>query len=233
MFAKCAATLGAVVCMAGCMVEPAGPAHHEFQAVDRDKAGVVRVNLNFGAGRLIVGSGTEKLMRADFTYNVPAWKPEVDYHSTAGEGNLTISQPDSHGPHIGSSHNEWDLRLNRDVPMQIRVHMGAGDADLDLGSLALRGVEVDMGVGKLNLDLRGMPKQDYSVRVRGGVGDATVRLPADVGVDARAAGGIGEIRAPGLRSSNGRYFNDAYETAKVRIHLDIQGGVGSVRLISE
>ena len=233
MLARCAAALYAALCLGGCVVEPAGPAQHEFRAIERDKAGLVRVNLNFGAGRLIVGSGTEKLMRGDFTYNVPAWKPEVDYHSTAGEGSLTINQSSDHGAHMGATHNEWDLRLNRDVPMEIHVHMGAGDADLDLGGLTLRDVEVDMGVGKLNLDLRGMPKQDYSVRVRGGVGDATVHLPADVGIDARAAGGIGEIRAPGLRASDGRYYNDAYETAKVRIHLDIQGGVGSVRLLSD
>lgn len=233
MFARCAAAIGAALCLGGCMIEPAGPTQHEFRAIDRDKAELVRVNLNFGAGRLIVGSGTEKLMRADFTYNVPSWKPEVDYHSTAGEGSLTVSEPSGEHGHRAGTHYEWDLRLNRDVPMEIHVHMGAGDADLDLGALTLRNVEVDMGVGKLSLDLRGMPKQDYSVRIRGGVGDATVHLPADVGIDARAAGGIGEIRAPGLHSSDGRYYNDAYEAAKVRIHLDVQGGVGSVKLLSD
>ena len=92
---------------------------------------------------------------------------------------------------------------------------------------------MDMGVGKLNMDLRGSPKHNYDVRIRGGVGEATVRLPADVGVYGEVEGGIGEIRTPGLRREGRRFFNDAYERSKVTIHLDIRGGIGSIRVISE
>ena len=60
-----------------------------------------------------------------------------------------------------------------------------------------------------------------------------VRLPGDVGVDANAEGGIGSIDAPGMRREGHRYINDSFEQAKVRIHLDIQGGIGAIRLISE
>ena len=37
--------------------------------------------------------------------------------------------------------------------MDLKVHFGAGEARLDLGSLDLRSVAVDMGVGKLQMDL--------------------------------------------------------------------------------
>jgi hypothetical protein len=36
-----------------------------------------------------------------------------------------------------------------------------------------------------------------------------------------------------MRNEGHHYVNDAYEHAKVRIHLDIHGGVGSIRLISQ
>jgi predicted membrane protein len=90
-----------------------------------------------------------------------------------------------------------------------------------------------MGVGELNMDLRGRPKNDYSVRIRGGVGEATVRLPSDVGVSAEAHGGIGDISARGMRQEGSRYYNEAYGRAKPTIRLDIQGGVGSIKLISD
>jgi hypothetical protein len=48
-----------------------------------------------------------------------------------------------------------------------------------------------------------------------------------------ASGGIGDISVTGLRKGAGRYVNEAYERAAVRIRLDIQGGVGSIRLIAE
>ena len=90
-----------------------------------------------------------------------------------------------------------------------------------------------MGAGNLRLDLRGTPAKDYSVRIRGGVGDATVYLPKDVGITARATGGLGDISATGLRKSGDLYVNDSSETARVKIRLDIQGGVGSLKLIAE
>ena len=217
----------------GCVIRHAGPTQHDFQAIERDDAELVKVNLKMGAGTLRIDTGTDKLAAADFTYNVAAWKPEVRYTKSADRGTLTISQPDRSGPHIGRSAYEWDLRLNRQVPLDINVQFGAGEARLDLGGLTLRDVEVQMGVGQLDLDLRGNPKKNYDVRIRGGVGEAVVHLPSDVGVEAEAAGGIGSIEAPRLRRDGNRYYNDAWEDSKVKIHIDVHGGVGSIRLLPE
>jgi len=93
-------------------------------------------------------------------------------------------------------------------------------------------VEFELGAGDLNLDLRGKPAKDYTVRVRGGAGDARIYVPKDVGVSAVITGGLGDISADGLHKSGDKYVNDAYENATVRINLDITGGVGSVKLIS-
>jgi N-terminal domain of toast_rack, DUF2154 len=218
----------------GCVVETAGPTQHDFRVFELDKSETLRVNLKMGAGHVKVASGgTQNLARADFTYNIPSWKPYVRYSSMAGHGDLTIEQPGSGHSHVGANRYEWDLRLNREVPVDLRVNFGAGEADLDVGGLALKSVEIDMGVGHLNLNLRGEPKHSYDVRIRGGVGEATVRLPSDVGISAQAEGGIGEINATGLRREGHHYFNDAYEHSKVTIHLDIRGGVGAIRLISD
>jgi hypothetical protein len=233
MIARCAPLIAAALCLCGCVIETAGPTQHDFRSIELDKAELVRVDLNMGAGNLRVDGGTQKLMRADFTYNVPSWKPYVRYNSGPLRGNLTIEQPEHHQAHMGRTNYEWDVRLNREVPLDVKVHFGAGNADLNLGGLTLRSVEVDMGVGRLQMDLRGNPKRNYDVRIQGGVGEAIIRLPGGVGVDAEAEGGIGSISAPGMRHEDGRYRNDAFDRSKVRIHLNIHGGVGSIRLISE
>ncbi len=225
--------LAAAVFLSGCVVESAGPVQHDFRSIELDKSEYVRVNLKIGAGRLRVGSGTQKLARADFSYNVPSWKPYVRYESTAGHGVLTIEQPGTHHTHIGHVRYEWDVRLNREIPVDLRVNCGAGDADLEVGGLSLRNVEVDMGVGKVDLDLRGRPQRSYDVRIRGGVGEATVRLPADVGIRAEAEGGLGEIKVSGLRHEGRQYVNEAYDRSKVKINLDVRGGIGAIRLIAD
>jgi hypothetical protein len=230
---RCAPLIAGALCLCGCVIETAGPTQHDFRSIELDKSELVRVDLNMGAGSLRVDGGTQKLMRADFTYNVPSWKPYVRYNSGPVRGNLSIEQPQGHQAHMGGTKYEWDVRLNREVPLDVKVHFGAGNADLNLGGLTLRSVEVDMGVGRLQMDLRGNPKRNYEVRIQGGVGEAIIRLPAGVGVDAEAEGGIGSISAPGMRREGRRYLNDAFERAKVRVHLDVRGGVGSIRLISD
>jgi hypothetical protein len=229
MIEKCAPLLAVVLASTGCVVQHAGPAQHEFVSFERDNAELVRVNLKMGAGSLRVGSGTEKLARADFEFNIPDWKPQVSY----ANGNLRISQPEGSHKTIGNTKYDWDVRLNRDVPIEMTINFGAGEAKLDLGSLALRRVDVEMGVGEIQMDLRGKPKQDYNVRIRGGVGEATVHLPSDVGVYAEAKGGIGEISAGGLRHDGDKYYNDAYRKSPVTVRLDIQGGVGSIKLVTD
>jgi hypothetical protein len=225
--------LAGALCLTGCVIERPGPMQHDSQSIDRGGSESVRVSLDMGAGTLRVAGGTDKLAAAVFDYNVPSWKPEVHYSSAAGHGSLTIKQSGHVASGIGNANNDWNIRLNSQVPLEVEAHLGAGEAHLDLSALTLRSVDVQMGAGQLNLDLRGTPKASYQVRVEGGVGEAIVRLPSGVGVEAEVMGGIGEVSAPGLHRDGNRYFNDAVTSSKVVIHLDIQGGVGSIRLISD
>ena len=136
--------------------------------------------------------------------------------------------------HVGSASHRytWDLQFNSQKPLDLNVKCGAGESRLDLGEMALRRVSVEMGVGELKMDLRGTPMNDYSVNVRGGVGEATVYLPEGVGIEADVKGGIGDIHAPGLEKREGRYDNDSYGHAKNTVHLDIRGGIGAINLIA-
>ena len=206
---------------------------HDVVSIARDNSEYLRVNLSMGAGDLRVSPGSSKFAEGLLTYNVESWKPVVNYTATAGHGSLDISQPVAHHTHSGSVKYSWELRLAEDVPMDMTVHFGAGDAKLDLGRLFLRSVDVEMGVGELDMDLRGPVRRDYDVRVRGGVGQATIRLPHDAGVYAKAQGGIGEVHSTGLRREGDHLVNDAYDHSKTSIHLDIQGGVGQINLLAD
>jgi hypothetical protein len=230
------ACLGAVVLfITGCDVHSveSGPTQRESKSIDLDKSEMVRTELRMGAGELRVSGGAAKLMEGDFAYNIPQWKPEVRYSATGFRGSLSVEQGSASSTGRNSI-NEWTLRLNDSVPMDVVVKCGAGEAKLNLSTLSLRSVEVEMGAGELVLDLRGAPKRDYDVRIRGGVGEATVQLPRDAGIQAEARGGIGSINVHGLTKKDGdHYENDAYEHAKVRIHLDVKGGIGNINLYAE
>jgi len=223
------------ISLAGCgpIAEMAdGPPQHDRQTIDLDKTEMTRVEIRMGAGELLASGGSPKLLEADFAY--PArLKPVVRYNGRSFRGQLSIEEP--HGFATGRRHgdNTWNLKFNDDRPLDLRANLGAGEARLDLGALNLRSLEINLGAGKVQLDLQGHPQRDYDVRIHGGVGEATVRLPKAVGVDARASGGIGEIETRGLEKHDGRWVNPAGADAAVTIHLDVEGGVGSIRLFAD
>src|SRR5689334_14086519 len=209
--------------LTGCMsvkVDHPGPTQHDSVSFDKGNADVIRATLKMGAGKMRVGPGSaDKLVRADFDYSVPSWKPEVEFNS----GTLRISQPEGRGATLGNNTYEWNLRVNPDTPLELTINFGAGEAHLDLGRLTLRRVALDMGVGQVDMDLTGTPQHSYDVRVHGGVGEATIRLPSGVGVEANVRGGIGDISARGMRQDGSMYYNDAYKKSPVTVHLDVEG----------
>ena len=219
-----------LVPLAACYVAPAGPVRNETRTVELQGAERVRVDVNMAAGELRLGGGARNLLDARFRTNLPT--PEIRYDETGVRGVLNVHQRGG-GPTVGNVQNDWDLRLNNDVPLDLDVALGAGESDLDFSSLSLRGVEVRMGAGELKIDLTGDYKKSFDVRIRGGVGEANIRLPSKVGVMVNARGGLGGIGIRGrLRRRGDGYVNEAYEKSKVTVHVDVRGGIGAINLIA-
>jgi uncharacterized protein DUF2154 len=232
--------LGAAVAVAlfagACGTQPGGTQQvgemkRESQSIQAENAQSVRANLKIGAGELNVSGGADALMEADFSYNVAEWKPKVNYDVSGETGELIVKQGSGGGVNLGGdARNEWDIRLNDQVPTTLSVQMGAGESDLDLDDLTLTGLELEMGAGRTTIDLTGDYDRDFVASIQGGVGQATVQLPSEVGVRVEAQGGLGEINAEGLQKEGEAYVNDAYGDSEVTLDIDIQGGVGQINL---
>ena len=208
-----------------------GEMQRESRSIQAENAQSVHTKLQMGAGELNLTGGADRLMEADFAYNVADWKPKVSYDVSGNAGELIVKQGSGGGVRLGGdARNEWDIRLNDEVPTDLRVQMGAGESDLDLDSLTLTGLNLQMGAGKTTVDLTGDYAQNLNASIQGGVGEATVLLPSEVGVQAKAEGGLGTINAEGLQKEGEAYVNDAYGKSGVTLRVDIQGGVGEINL---
>jgi hypothetical protein len=207
-----------------------GELRTESKTVELGDAKSVRVRMVLGAGDLVVTGGAEKLLEADFTYNVAKLKPEVEFT----DGTLVVQHPDVRGyrtlQDIRDFRNEWDLRLNNDVPMNLSLEMGAGTSDLQLAGLSLTGLDVTLGAGKSSVDLTGDWARDLDVTIDAGAANITVRLPKDVGVRVEVEAGVGRIEASGLKQDGYVYTNEAYGTSEVTLHITIQAGIGQINL---
>jgi len=230
-----------------------GKLQTESKTVELGDATSVQVEIAMGAGELNVAGGAAELLRADFAYNVAELKPEVDYSG----GKLTVRTPEV-DTGIGSLWDineyryEWDLRLNDDVPMEMKVSVGAGRTDLALGSLSLTRLDIATGAGEvlvdlsgstaltklnvgggagaLTVDLTGAWQDDLEASIAGGVGERILVLPRDTGVRVKVEIGIGGVEAAGLNKDGEYYTNDAYGQSEVTLYIDVAGGVGETEL---
>jgi len=226
-----ALVLVAALLIAGCAPRArVGELRTESQSVELGDAESVRVEINFGAGDLEVTGGADKLLEADFTYNVDKLKPELKYT----DGTLVVWQPENEGlpdlRGITDFRNEWDLHLYNEAPINLSVDMGAGNSNLQLAGLSLTGLDINLGAGKSTIDLSGDWARDLNISIDAGAADLTVRLPKDVGVRVEVDHGPAMIDATGLAEAEGVYTNAAYGMSEVTLQVDIQTGVGQINL---
>jgi N-terminal domain of toast_rack, DUF2154 len=222
--------LGALL-LAGCSSRArVGALRSESQSVELGDAKSVSVEINLGAGDLEVTGGAEKLLEADFNYNVAKLKPEVKYMNDT----LVVRQPDARGlpvlQGITDYRNEWGLRLNDKVPMDLRVDVGAGTSDLHLAGLSLTGLDLILGAGIYTVDLSGDWAHDLNITIDAGAADLSVLLPREVGARVRVEEGPHLIDATGLTQDGGVYTNAAYGVSEVTLQVDLEAGIGQINL---
>jgi major membrane immunogen (membrane-anchored lipoprotein) len=222
----------AALLLAGCSSDDVrvGELRTESKSVELGDARSVRVKMVLGAGDLVVTGGAKKLLEADFAYNVAKLKPEVEFT----DGTLVVQHPDVRGyrtpQNIKDFRNEWDLRLNNDVPMNLSLEMGAGTSDLKLAGLSLTGLDIKLGAGKCTVDLSGDWTRDLDAAIQTGAANVTVILPKDVGVRVEVDSGLTAINAPDLKQDGNVYTNEAYGTSDVTLHINMQTGIGQINL---
>src|SRR6267143_1685129 len=205
---------------------------HTTKIVEPQRAKSARAKLQMSAGQLTINGGSANLREADFNYSDSFDEPRVEYSVTDGVGQLTVSQ-DSRSVHIGHSENDWNLHFSKDIPMELKVDMGAGQGNLHLRDVPLTRLDLNLGAGQMDVDLTGDRKTDLTADIEGGVGQANIRLPKNVGVIAHASGGIGSINVRGLKRDGDSYINDAYGKSSATIHLKVEGGIGEITLTQE
>jgi hypothetical protein len=215
----------------------------EHHMIDRGDAESAVVSIAMGAGQLRLSAGEERLLDGTFVYSEPEWKPEVSYEVDGTRGQLTIRQGDVQGGRFGiniqggangangsNERNEWTLLLGRDVPMDLRVDMGAGLSRLDLRGLDLSALDVSGGAGQTRIDLSGDRRRDVSATIEGGAGQLEITLPEAIGVHVEVDTSVGIIDAPGFRRDGDAYVNNAFGHSTVTMRVVVRLATGILRL---
>ncbi|MFE8703355.1 toast rack family protein [Cytobacillus sp. FJAT-54145] len=226
-----AAAAGALLVLSGCNVMATEKTEQKSIEVAKDDAEKLEVELNMGAGELIVSKGTGEWLEGEVVYNNDKLEPKVNYDMNGDEGHLIIEQKQKSLSNIkmGDIKNEWDLKLSNDVPIDLTVNAGASNTNLSLKGVQLTSLDVNAGVGDMTVDLTGEWNEGFNVDLKMGVGKTEVLLPKDVGVKIVSKKGIGSAEFKGFISQgDGVYVNDVYEDSDKVITVNTELGVGEV-----
>jgi len=221
----------AAILLTSCSVQSrVGALRSESKSVELGDTKSVRAEINFGAGDLELSGGADKLLEADFDYNVAALKPEVKYT----DGTLVVRQPETNGMPallgITDFRNNWTINLEDSVPMDLSVDVGGGSGDLLLAGLSLTSLDITLGAGIFTIDLTGDWAKNLDVTIDAGAADVTLRLPKDVGARVNVEEGPHTIEATGLTKDGAIYTNAAYGVSDVTIKVDLEVGIGTINL---
>lgn len=190
----------------------------------RQLQGETRANvaLEYGAGRLRVSpTRGDLLYRMELRYDDAQFRPVTDYDRAAGRLKLGVESREHRGRHRGHDDEQHaTIELTPRVPLELSLAFGAGEADVELGGLALQDVHLQTGASRTNVAFSA-PNRVAARRVKVEAGAAEVRVS-----------GLGNTRAPRFEFSGGMgettlEFGGAW-TRSATAQIDM--GVGSVRL---
>jgi len=207
-------------------VIPGGPGLEEALVVPLDGASTAAVRISFGAGRLSAGPAAPgHLVDGDFRGGV--------VHTSDAPGRIELNQDTSHGLPWLDRESDWSVGLTAEVPLYLRLDIGAARASLDLDGLQLRRLELHTGASESRVRL---PRSAGATEVRTETGAASLTIEVPIGVAARirsrmtlGSSQIDEGRFPKIGDV---HQSPDYPTATNRVDIDAQGGVGSLRIVS-
>jgi hypothetical protein len=182
------------------------------------------VRIRFGAGNLGTRpSAPGNLVDGEFVGGV--------IHRVVGPGRVELEQDTRYGLPWIERRSDWMVGLTAEVTLDLKIDAGASRAVLDLGGLRVRTLEIQTGASETRV-LLPRAAGATTVRAQAGAASLTLEVPTGVAARIRTRMALGSSQVdPRFPASASGYESPDYATAANRVDIDVQGGVGSLRVV--
>ena len=231
------------------------------EPLDGALSAALEVDFSVGRGSLQALAGEGNLFTADIAH-LGQLNYDVSGEETRSirlsESNLepSFSRPfDSIGDEL-----YWDIRFSPQVPVDLLLHGGVGETNVDLHGMQPLSLTIDGGVGKVKLVLPATSERypvvidgdvgeiqieiedgaQVDLDITGGVGEVTINVPSEAAVEIDASISVGNVRVPsGYRmmsggdefiGESGVWTSPGFDGGVADISIKFDGGVGSLRV---
>jgi hypothetical protein len=179
-----------------------------------------QVRVEYGAGRLKVApTASDLLYRMNVSYDEDHFRPVTTYDRASGRLTLGV-EGRGHGDAHGGNGSHADIELTPRIPLDLSLQFGAGNADVELGGLALENVHLETGASDTRISFTA-PNRVAARQVKIEAGASDLRVS-----------GLGNTRAErfdfegGVGSTTLDFGGQWSQNATAHIEM----GIGSVRL---
>jgi hypothetical protein len=126
---------------------------------------------------------------------------------------------------------DWNLALNREIPLSLRLETGAGESRIDLTDMCVTNLDVETGASSTDLVLPANAGMTY-VRVEAGAASVNIHVLGGVAAQIRVRGGVSSTSVDMTRfPRQGHVFvSPDYATATNKVDINVEVGVGSVNV---
>jgi hypothetical protein len=198
-------------------------------SIPLENARSARIKLDHGAGRLNVrgGASATEVLTGEFGVN-------VDYKSRLEADQLMVkvrNSPNFWSWYPGQS-LDWNICLNGDVPLTLKIDSGASSTTLDLSDLKVVDLDIDTGASSTEVTLPANAGNTH-VDIDTGASSLSVHVPIGVAARIQVKSGLAAINVDSTRFpriDGGLYQSADYATAANRADITIDAGVGSIEV---
>jgi len=215
----------------GALIAPRRPVEMEDASIPLGSAGRAYVKIEHGAGTLNLAGGApaDRVMAGRFGGG-------LDYRTNQNGDELEVKMSISSegwflGPWNWGRGLNWEVQLNNDVPLRLKVEAGASQTDLDLTDLKVTELKLSTGASATTVSLPAHAGLT-TAKIEAGAASVKVHVPGGVAARIRAKGGLASIDIDETRFPRfgDEYRSPDYDTAANRVEMRIETGVGSVRV---
>jgi len=201
---------------------------NESISIDLQNANNVQYRFSHGAGQIEIkgGAPTGKALVGSMSAGMKT------YNRMDGDKlNVKVEAAASFVPFIGTADGVYRFQLTQDVPVSIKLEMGASQLDMDLRDVTAERIKLTTGASNSNITL---PSRSASLLdLETGAASININVPEGVAARIRIKEGLTALNVDTNRFPrlDNRYFQSPdFESASIRTEINVEAGLGAINI---
>lgn len=204
---------------------------YDFVAPLRSGIEVAELEIEFGAGTIEIGGSSDKLFEANASSRWGSYSFETTEKDAITHLSLQYSGDNIKWDNKKGFNNAIDIQLNPQTKWQIKLDMGAADANLDLRDYPIKELAIEGGAFDLDIVLGEVVGERSMVEISSGAADIDIQLPKDVPCEIITESGLSSKEFEGFEKiSNGIYRTPGFDKAEKSWLIKLETGLSSIKI---